>query len=475
MAKIMLVEDDNNLREIYGARLLAEGHEIVAAKDGEEALALAVKEKPDLIISDVMMPRISGFDMLDILRNAPETKNTKVIMMTALSQAEDKARADKLGADRYLVKSQVTLEDVAKAVKDVLEDKPATDTPMAGATGVSANEPTNPPASEATGTLPETPATPLQSTTPQPSVIQPMANEPSTTPVVTDATTQPPVASPVSPMPDPSIPAPTVPDVAQVTSQPSPTPIVGATSSSQDNSVPTTTPVALDPPVGVGQDTSSSTTAIDNPVVTPTDPPESTLPQPDVVSAEATSSTDAPQQADPAPINVVLPPEASSEASASPQTTGAVIDGVQESAGAVGPNLSEALQQEATETAKTENSGTDESLNTEPQTPSIINGAENVGVITPTVPQGESSPSVDESKTEPEPEVAANPLDDTPKKRVIAPINDLTKKPDLAALAAAEEGVGNVVDPTNPQSQVVEPDNPTTPTAPTEDHNKIAL
>ena len=121
MAKIMLVEDDNNLREIYGARLLAEGYEIVAAKDGEEALALAVKEKPDLIISDIMMPKISGFDMLDILRSTPETKNTKVIMMTALSQTEDKERAGKLGADRYLVKSQVTLEDVAKAAKEVLE------------------------------------------------------------------------------------------------------------------------------------------------------------------------------------------------------------------------------------------------------------------------------------------------------------------------------------------------------------------
>ncbi len=120
MAKIMLVEDDNNLREIYEARLLAEGYEIVSAKDGEEALALAVKEKPDLIISDVMMPKISGFDMLDILRSTPETKNTKVIMMTALSQAEDKARADKLGADRYLVKSQVTLEDVAKVAREVL-------------------------------------------------------------------------------------------------------------------------------------------------------------------------------------------------------------------------------------------------------------------------------------------------------------------------------------------------------------------
>lgn len=133
MTKIMLVEDDNNLREIYQARLLAEGYEIISARDGEEALALAVKEKPDLIIADIMMPKISGFDMLDILRTTPETKNSKVIMMTALSQAEDKERANKLGADRYLVKSQVTLEDVAKVARDVLEGKTEDSKPEASA------------------------------------------------------------------------------------------------------------------------------------------------------------------------------------------------------------------------------------------------------------------------------------------------------------------------------------------------------
>ncbi|HUD06511.1 MAG TPA: response regulator [Candidatus Saccharimonadales bacterium] len=120
MSKIMLVEDDNSLREIYQARLAAEGYEIVTAQDGEEALALVGKEKPDLIILDVMMPKISGFDTLDIIRSTPNTKDIKVIMMTALSQAEDKARAEKLGADRYLVKSQVTLEDIVKAAKEVI-------------------------------------------------------------------------------------------------------------------------------------------------------------------------------------------------------------------------------------------------------------------------------------------------------------------------------------------------------------------
>ena len=122
MPKILLVEDDSNLREIYGARLEAEGYQIFSASDGEEALATAVKEQPDLVISDVMMPKISGFDMLDIPRQTPETRNVKVIVMTALSQDEDRERGEKLGADRYVVKSQVTLDDVVAMVHDILED-----------------------------------------------------------------------------------------------------------------------------------------------------------------------------------------------------------------------------------------------------------------------------------------------------------------------------------------------------------------
>lgn len=120
----MLVEDDKSLREIYGVRLLAEGYDIISAGDGEEALAMAIKDRPDLIVSDVMMPKISGFDMLDILRSTTETKDIKVIMMTALSSDEQRKRGEQLGADMYLVKSQVGIEDVVKAVHQVLADKP---------------------------------------------------------------------------------------------------------------------------------------------------------------------------------------------------------------------------------------------------------------------------------------------------------------------------------------------------------------
>ncbi len=125
MTKIMLVEDDKSLREIYGVRLLAEGYDIVSAGDGEEALAMAIKERPQLIISDIMMPKISGFDLLDILRSTTETKNIRVIMMTALSSEDQRMRGEQLGADRYLVKSQVGIEDVVHIVHEVLNDQPS--------------------------------------------------------------------------------------------------------------------------------------------------------------------------------------------------------------------------------------------------------------------------------------------------------------------------------------------------------------
>ncbi len=155
MTKIMLVEDDKSLREIYGVRLLAEGYDIVSAGDGEEALAMAIKDRPDLIVSDVMMPKISGFDMLDILRSTTETKDIKVIMMTALSSDEQRKRGEQLGADMYLVKSQVGIEDVVKAVHQVLADKPGASPAPAAPGAVPAAAPN--PAAAVAGAIPPTP------------------------------------------------------------------------------------------------------------------------------------------------------------------------------------------------------------------------------------------------------------------------------------------------------------------------------
>ena len=115
--RILLVEDDTSLASVYHSRLDLEGFDVSDVHNGEEALSAAIDFKPDLILLDAMMPKISGFDVLDILRNTPETGNIKVIMLTALSQPKDKERAEELGVDDYLVKSQVVIGDVVERVK----------------------------------------------------------------------------------------------------------------------------------------------------------------------------------------------------------------------------------------------------------------------------------------------------------------------------------------------------------------------
>jgi len=115
--KILLVEDDTALASVYRSRLELEGFEVDHVANGELALSRVVEYKPDLVVLDAMMPKVNGFDVLDILRNTPETTNVRVIMLTALSQPKDKERAEALGADDYLVKSQVVIGDVVERIK----------------------------------------------------------------------------------------------------------------------------------------------------------------------------------------------------------------------------------------------------------------------------------------------------------------------------------------------------------------------
>jgi CheY-like chemotaxis protein len=229
MAKILLVEDDNNLREIYEARLQAEGYDIVAAPDGETALAVAKQEMPDLVISDVMMPRISGFEMLDILRNTEGLKNVKVIMLTALGQAEDKTRADKLGADRYLVKSQVTLEDIVKSASDLLGGGDSAPAPAA----VPAPAPAPEPAAPAPTPAPAVPVAPAPEPTPVAPTPAPTPEPPAPAPVV-------PAPTPVAPAPPAPAPEPVMPTPAPTPEPPAPTPVAPAPA-------PAPTPVAAPP------------------------------------------------------------------------------------------------------------------------------------------------------------------------------------------------------------------------------------
>ncbi len=208
MSKLLLVEDDNNLREIYEARLQAEGYEIVTAKDGEEALAVAKAERPDLIISDVMMPKISGFEMLDILKNTDGLKNVKVIMLTALGQSDDQQRADSLGADKYLIKSQVTLEDIVRVAHELLEDG------VSEAPATAAPQPSPAPVSVAPAAPAPTIAPPVATPAPEPTAsvvaspadLSPVSEPVATPPAPVTAAPEPTIAPPVvaTPAPEPT-------------------------------------------------------------------------------------------------------------------------------------------------------------------------------------------------------------------------------------------------------------------------------
>ncbi len=118
--RILLVEDDDALANVYMTRLEAEGFTMKRVSNGEEALVSAKDYKPDLIMLDLMMPKISGFEVLDILRNTPETADLKVMILSALGQEGDKQKADSLGADDYLVKSQVVITDVIGRIRKLL-------------------------------------------------------------------------------------------------------------------------------------------------------------------------------------------------------------------------------------------------------------------------------------------------------------------------------------------------------------------
>lgn len=205
MTKILLVEDDKSLREIYGVRLLAEGYDIVSAGDGEEALAMAIKERPQLIVSDVMMPKISGFDMLDILRSTTETKEIKVIMMTALSSDDQRQRGEQLGADRYLVKSQVGIEDVVRTVHEVLGDLPGAAAPTPQQAFAAPSTPAQPSAAPAPQSTSPAPQPPVQPTAvpPQPQPVQPAPAAPVPAP---QQSTPPADTAPPSSLPEPTAP-----------------------------------------------------------------------------------------------------------------------------------------------------------------------------------------------------------------------------------------------------------------------------
>lgn len=120
MKKILIVEDESLIAKIYATRLKAEGFEVLLADDGQKGLDLALKEAPSLILLDLMIPKISGSDVLAQLRQNKATKNTPILVYSNLSNDEKIAKVKQLGATEFLVKAKISAPDLVDKIKNYL-------------------------------------------------------------------------------------------------------------------------------------------------------------------------------------------------------------------------------------------------------------------------------------------------------------------------------------------------------------------
>ncbi|HOX10387.1 MAG TPA: response regulator [Candidatus Moranbacteria bacterium] len=123
MTKILIIEDDWVLQKALADYLSTEGFETKTAADGESGIALALAEKPDLILLDIVLPKKDGFEVLRTIRAEEITKKIPVVLLTNLDSISDVEKALELGATTYLVKADYKLEEVTAKVKELLNIK----------------------------------------------------------------------------------------------------------------------------------------------------------------------------------------------------------------------------------------------------------------------------------------------------------------------------------------------------------------
>lgn len=122
MKTILFIEDESALQKTFGEILKQEGYETISALDGETGLRLVKSQKPDLILLDLILPKMHGFEVLKKLKEDEETKDIPVIVLTNLEKIEDVDKALELGATTYLVKAKYSLEEIVEKIKNAIGD-----------------------------------------------------------------------------------------------------------------------------------------------------------------------------------------------------------------------------------------------------------------------------------------------------------------------------------------------------------------
>ncbi|HPM27692.1 MAG TPA: response regulator [bacterium] len=191
--RVLIVDDDQTLCDMYAERLQVEGFEVIVAHNGEEGAAKAVEYLPDVILLDLMMPKVNGFNTLEILKSTQETKDIPVLLLTALIQEENKQRGLQAGAEDYIIKSESMPGTVIDKIKEVVARAQQRKSGQLGATPTQ-GAPTPPPVLPPSPQYPTTPPPPTTTSVPpaygqpqqfsQPPV--PPANTPPNTPTPPD-------------------------------------------------------------------------------------------------------------------------------------------------------------------------------------------------------------------------------------------------------------------------------------------------
>lgn len=117
MARVLIADDDPFLLKIYSTRLTQDGHEVMTASDGQTALEMAISEKPDLLVLDIMLPRLNGLDVLTELKSNSAANKIAVVFLSNLAQPEEQEEAQKRGADEFLIKARLTPSQVVEALQ----------------------------------------------------------------------------------------------------------------------------------------------------------------------------------------------------------------------------------------------------------------------------------------------------------------------------------------------------------------------
>ncbi len=121
--KVALIEDDIDLAEVYGLKMKMEGVEAIIINQPERAVTILAQEKPDLILLDIMMPIVSGFEVFENIKKDKDCKNIPIYLWSNLAQEKDKEKAKKIKVNGYLIKSDYTPTTLAVKVKELINKK----------------------------------------------------------------------------------------------------------------------------------------------------------------------------------------------------------------------------------------------------------------------------------------------------------------------------------------------------------------